>query len=70
MDAERPFLSIAQVAALLAVSKVRAYQMAAEGRFPVVRLTPRRIRIPRAAFSQWLDAQAAKALRGLKADEV
>ncbi len=69
MDADRPFLSIAEVADLLEVSKVRAYQMAAEGRFPVVRLSPRRIRIPRRAFTQWVEQQAAKAMRNLKGQD-
>jgi excisionase family DNA binding protein len=59
---ETPFLSVADVARVLGISTPRAYQLAAEGRFPSLRLSPRRIRIPRAAFQQWLEAQTELAL--------
>jgi excisionase family DNA binding protein len=57
-----PFLTIPEVAALLNVSVTRAYALAAMRTFPTVRLTPRRIRVPRGAFDAWLVALSAKAL--------
>ncbi len=61
-EVERPFLTIPEVAVMLGVSSVRAYQMAAQGAFPCIRLSPRRLRVPRAAFRSWLDSQTALAL--------
>jgi excisionase family DNA binding protein len=63
---EKPFLTIPEVAAMIGVSSVRAYQMAAQGSFPCVRLSPRRLRVPRAAFRSWLDSQTALALANVK----
>ncbi len=63
-EMEKPFLTIPEVAAILGVSSVRAYQMAAEGGFPCIRLSPRRLRVPRAALQRWLDEKTAEALAG------
>jgi excisionase family DNA binding protein len=59
---ELPFMTVPQVAEILGVSVPRAYQLAAEGSFPSLRLSSRRIRIPRAAFETWLTTQAEIAL--------
>jgi excisionase family DNA binding protein len=64
--AESPFLTIAEVAELLGVARVRAYEMAAAGAFPAIRLSPRRIRVPRAAFEEWLRTQSERALANVK----
>ena len=60
-----PFLSIAEVAQLLGVSRGRAYQMAKDGAFPSIRLSPRRIRVPSLAFEMWLSEQTARALENV-----
>jgi excisionase family DNA binding protein len=60
--ATMPFLTIREVAALLGVSPARAYAMASMRTFPTVRLSPRRIRVPRAAFETWIANQSARAL--------
>ena len=65
-NGEKPFMTIPEVAEILNVSVVRAYQMAAEGGFPSVRLSPRRLRVPTAAFRSWLDSQAALALANVE----
>lgn len=62
----RVLLTIAEVAQELSVSRTRAYQLAAEGQIPSVRLSERRIRVPRAAFEAWLAEQSEIALRNLR----
>jgi len=59
---DKPFLRIPGVPDLLDISVERAYQMAARGEFPSVRLSPRRIRIPQRALSAWVDRQIQLAL--------
>lgn len=66
-DAFHPLLTIPEVAEILGVSAVGAYQMAAAGEIPSVRLSPRRIRVPRAALDLWLAGQAQRALANVKA---
>ena len=61
MDDDR-LLTIPEVARLLGISKERAYQMARERQIPFVRLTPRSIRVPRAAFMAWVAAMGDEAL--------
>lgn len=63
---QEPFLTIPEVADLLRISVERAYQMAARGEFPSVRLSPRRIRVPRAALRTWIDRQTQLALENLR----
>jgi len=58
---ERVFLTIPEVAELMGWSRVYAYHLAAEGLFPSVRLGPRRIRVPRVAFEQWVEEQNERA---------
>ena len=62
MEEERVYYTIPEVAHRMGVSPVRAYQMAQVGELPAIRLSPRRIRVPRAAFDAWLAAQTAEAL--------
>jgi outer membrane protein insertion porin family len=56
----------AEVADLLRISRERAYQMAAAGGFPSVRLSERRLRVPRDAFNAWLDTQTARAMESIE----
>lgn len=49
----RLVLTIPEVAKALSIGKGLAYQMAAEGRLPTVRLG-RRVLVPRAALERWL----------------
>ena len=60
--AEAPFMTVDEVGALLNLTPARVYQLARAGLIPTVRLTPGRIRVPRAAFDRWLEQQNAKAL--------
>jgi excisionase family DNA binding protein len=64
-----PFLTIPEVAAILGCSPMRAYQLAADGVFPSVRLTPRRIRVPRDALDRWLEEQNERALGNVRSGE-
>jgi excisionase family DNA binding protein len=50
-------LTVAQVQAILGISRVKAYELTRRAGFPVVRLT-RVVRIPRDAFFRWLAAQS------------
>jgi len=65
-DPQSEFLTIATAARLIGVSDTRAYALAAEGLFPVVR-HGRRIRVPRAVFDAWLRAQADEAMTNVRA---
>ena len=49
--------TIPEVADLLGISRNRAYELARESAFPVIRLG-RRCLVPRAQFMGWLDDQA------------
>lgn len=50
-------LNVNDVASILAISRVSAYELVKSNGFPVVRVG-RRIKIPKAAFIEWLDKQA------------
>lgn len=52
-------LNVNDVASILAISKVSAYELVKSSNFPVVRVG-RRIKIPKAAFMEWLDNQAKR----------
>ena len=54
-------MTVPEVAEYLRVSRARAYEMAAHGEIPTVRLSARRIRIPRAALEAWLNERQAAA---------
>jgi excisionase family DNA binding protein len=49
-----PTLSIEQAAQYLGVSRAYGYQMAREGRLPVIKLGTRRVRVPSAALLRML----------------
>jgi len=57
-DNTTAFLTIPEIAKELAVSRERAYRMAAKGEIPTVRFSERRIRVPRA----WLEDQVHRAM--------
>lgn len=52
-------LNVNYVASILAISKVSAYELVKSKGFPVVRVG-RRIKIPKAAFIEWLDDQSKR----------
>ena len=52
-------LNVSDVASIMAISKVSAYELVKSNGFPVVRVG-RRIKIPKAAFVEWLNDQSKK----------
>lgn len=52
-------LNVNDVVSILAISKVSAYELVKSKGFPVVRVG-RRIKIPKAAFIEWLDDQSKR----------
>ena len=66
---DRPFLTIPEVAVLHDVSRERAYALATDDVIPAIRLSPRRIRVPREAFDEWLSDQARQAMKNVKTDQ-
>jgi excisionase family DNA binding protein len=60
-------LTVPEMAARLRISRVRAYSLIEEAGIPYVRLSERRIRIPRDLFESWL---ADQTVRGERADTV
>ena len=52
-------LNVNDVTSILAISKVSAYELVKSKGFPVVRVG-RRIKIPKAAFIEWLDDQSKR----------
>jgi len=63
---DRAFLTVAEVAQRIGVSRERAYQLIDNGTIPNIRLSERRIRIPVAAFEQWLAELNERALNSVK----
>ena len=61
MPGTGPFIGIAEVAEQLELGQVRVYQLIAAKELPAVKIAGR-IRIPRAAFEQWLAQKAEAAL--------
>ena len=61
-DGRGVLLNVAQTASALAISEDAARRMIADGVLPSVRLSPRRLRVPRAALEIWLQEQAERAL--------
>ena len=68
ISTERQFLSVPEAGRILGVQHSRAYALAAESVFPTVRIG-RVIRVPRAAFEVWLEAQTIAALANVKTPE-
>ena len=64
MNHSEPLLRPAQVAELLGVSRSRVYQLIAAGVIPVVRVGGA-IRIPQAAWEEWLRGRSEAALASL-----
>jgi excisionase family DNA binding protein len=64
--AERPLLTVPEVATELGVSTRHVYRLIAEGRLPAVRLSERRLRVPRAALDAWLRVQTDRAVGALR----
>jgi excisionase family DNA binding protein len=58
-------ITVPEMAARLRISRVRAYTFIEEAGIPHVRLSSRRIRIPREQFEDWL---ADRTVRGERAD--
>ena len=63
MTAERELMTVAEIADVLRISAPRAYALIEEVGIPYVRLSERRIRIPRSAFEDWLTARTFRAER-------
>lgn len=58
---QRQTLTIEEAAAALGVSRGTAYQAAREGRLPVIRISPRRLVVPRHALEAMLTGTGPKA---------
>ena len=58
--------SIEEVAALLRIGRNQCYAAARRGEIPVIRIGPRRMVVPRAAFERML-AEAGQARESVKA---
>ena len=65
---EPELLTIESVARLIGVSRSRAYQMAATGSLPAVYLG-RSVRVPKAAFAEWLSQLPGRTPRSSTAVE-
>jgi excisionase family DNA binding protein len=57
------FYTRRELAALFGVDHTRVLKVASENGIPVIRLSDRRVRIPRAAVNQWLEAQTQAAMK-------
>ena len=63
---ESPFLDVSDVARILGLTDGRVYQLIAEGVIPSTRLSPGRIKIPRAVFQDWLRLLNARAANNVR----
>jgi excisionase family DNA binding protein len=59
-------LTVKEAAEALGLSEVTVRRLIADKAIPAVKLSPRRIRIPRAALEQWLDLLSDEALDGMR----
>jgi len=57
MDNQSLMLTIPEVAKMLKIGKVKAYELARQGVIPSIRLG-RAVRVPRQAFLNWLQQKA------------
>ena len=56
---ERPLLlKVTDAARLLGIPRNVCYELVAEGRLPSVRVSPRRIYVPRIALENWIASEA------------
>lgn len=53
---EPAVFSIPEVAALLGINHIAAYELAKKPDFPALKISPRRIVVPKSAFYRWLDS--------------
>ena len=53
------FLTVMDMAALLGISRSKAYELAAEEGFPKLKLVPGRVIIPRDTLFEWLDERTS-----------
>jgi len=58
-------MRVDEVARALDVGHKRVYQLVAAGTIPHVRIGQRSIRVPRVAFTAWLEVQAEDAIDNL-----
>jgi excisionase family DNA binding protein len=59
-------MTVSELAEELHIGRARAYELVADGHVPSIRLSERRIRIPRHAFEAWLVAQAEVAIDNIR----
>ena len=52
---ERQTYNIPEVAKIMGVSNYIAYEMAASGKLPAIRVGAKRVVVPRQVFHQWLE---------------
>ena len=57
---EKLVYTVPEVAKLLGVNVITAYELARRSDFPAIRVSPRRIVIPKQAFHKWLEEAAQK----------
>ena len=57
-QATRVVYTVPEVAALLGINLPKAYELARQPDFPAIRVSNRRIVIPKTAFERWLEQAA------------
>ena len=57
-QATRVVYTVPEVAALLGINLPRAYELTRQPGFPAIRVSSRRIIIPKVAFHRWLESAA------------
>jgi excisionase family DNA binding protein len=53
--------SMRELPEVLGVSRTTAYRLAKSKGFPIVKISPKRLVVPKAALERWLDQQAGGA---------
>ena len=56
----REFMTVADLAEVLQISRFRAYDLIEAEGIPYVRFSERRIRIPRSEFDRWLEGRTVR----------
>jgi len=70
MEAQQhELMTVAEVAGILRLSRPRVYELIAASAIPAVRLSERRIRIPRRAWEAYLAAQELEAVEALEGSD-
>ena len=57
-EIEKAVYNVYEVAALLGINLPKAYELARQPDFPAIRVSNRRIVIPKTAFERWLEQAA------------